>query len=235
MRYLGSKESLVPHIIKLLKEKELLNTKNNLIFCDGFCGMGSVAFGLIPYFDVIINDILNCSVIYTQSRIFHKNVTFETLGFNPFDYLNNHQDIIKGFFYKNYTPGGSNRMYFTETNGGRIDYFRQTVELWKEQNQINQSEYTYLLGCLLECVSSVSNTAGVYGAFLKHWDKRALKPIVMQPLKQDNNLFSHIFANKTLQHIYINRIEDIIHNIHCDILYLDPPYTQNQYGTQYHY
>lgn len=37
-----------------------------------------------------------------------------------------------------------------------------------------------------------------------------------------------------MQHIYINRIEDIIHNIHCDILYLDPPYTQNQYGTQYH-
>ena len=28
---------------------------------------------------------------------------------------------------------------------------------------------------MLESVSDVSNTAGVYGAFLKHWDKRALK------------------------------------------------------------
>lgn len=32
MRYLGSKESLVPHIIKLLKEKELLNTKTISFF-----------------------------------------------------------------------------------------------------------------------------------------------------------------------------------------------------------
>jgi len=33
---------------------------------------------------------------------------------------------------------------------------------------------------------------------------------------------------------YNNKIENIIEKIECDILYLDPPYTQNQYGTQYH-
>ena len=33
---------------------------------------------------------------------------------------------------------------------------------------------------------------------------------------------------------YNSKIEDIIDQIDCDILYLDPPYTQNQYGTQYH-
>ena len=31
-----------------------------------------------------------------------------------------------------------------------------------------------------------------------------------------------------------DKIENIINSIDCDILYLDPPYTQNQYGTQYH-
>lgn len=39
-----------------------------------------------------------------------------------------------------------------------------------------------MLACLLESVSDVSNTAGVYGAFLKHWDKRALKPIVFNKI-----------------------------------------------------
>ncbi|WP_346010883.1 DNA adenine methylase [Campylobacter concisus] len=29
-------------------------------------------------------------------------------------------------------------------------------------------------------------------------------------------------------------MENIISDVECDILYLDPPYTQNQYGAQYH-
>ncbi|WP_332912109.1 DNA adenine methylase [Algoriphagus boritolerans] len=38
-----------------------------------------------------------------------------------------------------------------------------------------------------------------------------------------------------MKQLFLNtKIEDIISDIECDILYLDPPYTQNQYGTQYH-
>ena len=41
MRYLGSKDSLAGQIMDLLRNKGLLQSE--LIFCDGFCGMGSVA------------------------------------------------------------------------------------------------------------------------------------------------------------------------------------------------
>ena len=68
-------------------------------------------------------------------------------------------------------------MYFSEENAGRIDYFRATIESWYDGKKINDDEYHYLLACLIESVSFVSNTAGVYGAFLKKWDSRALKPI----------------------------------------------------------
>lgn len=34
--------------------------------------------------------------------------------------------------------------------------------------------------------------------------------------------------------VYNSKIEDIIEDIDADILYLDPPYTINQYSTQYH-
>jgi adenine-specific DNA-methyltransferase len=80
---------------------------------------------------------------------------------------------------------------------------------------------------LIESISFVSNTAGVYGAFLKHWDPRAKKPIIFQKVEsnQSNPLNIQTFNDK---------IEDIIEDVDCDILYLDPPYTQNQYGTQYH-
>lgn len=68
-------------------------------------------------------------------------------------------------------------MYFTKENAGRIDYFRSQIEKWYEKKLLTEDEYCYLLSCLIESVSDVSNTAGVYGAFLKKWDSRALKPI----------------------------------------------------------
>lgn len=83
------------------------------------------------------------------------------------------------------------------------------------------------MACLLESVSGISNTAGVYGAFLKHWDKRALKPIIFNRIDSSPGIAKNI-------EVLNSRIEDIISDIDCDILYLDPPYTQNQYGTQYH-
>ena len=118
-------------------------------------------------------------------------------------------------------------MYFSEENAARIDYFRMQIENWKEQAQITEEEYVYLLACLLESVSDVSNTAGVYGAFLKHWDKRALKPIVFSKIDSNEGQCDIVESQN-------DKIENIITDIECDILYLDPPYTQNQYGTQYH-
>lgn len=129
--------------------------------------------------------------------------------------------------YQNYSPGGSNRMYFSAENAGRIDYFRYQIESWKSQELLTAKEYVYLLACLMESVSDVSNTAGVYGAFLKHWDSRALKDIVFSRIDSKEGRCLRIDK-------YNDKIEDIIANIDCDILYLDPPYTQNQYGTQYH-
>ena len=226
MRYIGSKESLVDSIKSLLQRHNLL--QRNLVFFDAFCGMGSVADNLkTVYRHIVINDSLKCSTIFTRGKLYANKCNFKKLGFDPFIYLNENNESLHGFFYKNYSPGGSNRMYFSTENAGRIDYFRQQIELWKERGQIFEEEYVYLLACLLESISDVSNTAGVYGAFLKHWDKRALKQIIFSKIDSIDG-FSEIVES------YNDKIEHIISEINCDVIYLDPPYTQNQYGTQYH-
>ena len=226
MRYIGSKESLVDSIKSLLQRHNLL--QRNLVFFDAFCGMGSVADNLkTVYRHIVINDSLKCSTIFTRGKLYANKCNFKKLGFDPFIYLNENNESLHGFFYKNYSPGGSNRMYFSTENAGRIDYFRQQIELWKERGQISEEEYVYLLACLLESISDVSNTAGVYGAFLKHWDKRALKQIIFSKIDSIDG-FSEIVES------YNDKIEHIISEINCDVIYLDPPYTQNQYGTQYH-
>lgn len=226
MRYLGNKESIVSEIYSLLSDKGLIDEE--LSFFDAFCGSGSVADYFKEYYNnIIINDNLTWSVIYTGGRLRSQHCSFSGLGFDPFEYLNDSDDKVYGFIYKNYTPADSSRMYFTAENGARIDFFRAKIEEWKTNSLINEDEYHYLLACLIESVSDVSNTAGVYGAFLKKWDARALKPIV----------FDRVDSKKKKCHrlsFHNAKIEDIIETVDCDILYLDPPYTQNQYGTQYH-
>ena len=225
MRFIGNKELIVPEIVNLLKEKNLLN--KNLTFFDAFCGTGAVSDALKDSFNLIVNDLLKWCTIYTVGRVCSSNCRFDKLGFDPFEFFNTNDNKIEGFFFKNYSPGGSKRMFFSSENAARIDYFRNTIEEWKKLNKISNNEYNFLLSCLIESVSRVSNTAGVYGAFLKHWDPRATKPILFCKVATKSSKYKSILS-------FNKRIEDIVEDINCDILYIDPPYTQNQYGTQYH-
>lgn len=225
MRYLGNKTSILDKIEELLRDKGLLNQR--LTFFDAFCGSGSVADYFKKYFDIAINDNLTWSVVYTKGRIVAPTCDFADLGFDPFEFLNATPTTLHGFIYRNYSPSETERMYFTTENAGRIDYFRWQIEEWKNNNLINDNEYAYLLACLMESVSNVSNTAGVYGAFLKKWDSRALKPIIFTKVDYTRDIPTALIE-------YSDKIENIISDVDCDILYLDPPYTQNQYGTQYH-
>ncbi len=225
MRYLGNKESILTEISDLLESQGLL--KDGFTFFDAFCGSGSVADYFKSYYDIIINDNLTWSVKYAKGRVCAPTCTFDKLGFDPFEYLNANENTVQGFMYRNYAPTESARMYFTPENAGRIDYFRKQIEDWKNENLLSEEEYCYLIACLIESVSDVSNTAGVYGAFLKKWDSRATKRIVFSKVDFRPARYKSIRT-------YNAKIEDIIEEFECDILYLDPPYTQNQYGTQYH-
>lgn len=209
-----------------MEEAKILHKKG--VFFDAFCGTGSVANYFKSYFDrIIINDNLTWCVTNAAGRINYKKCTFDLLRLNPFDYFLDNKSIEKGFFYRNYAPTSSSRMYFTPDNAGRIDFMRSTIKNWLLNNKISQDEYNYLMHCLIEAISRVSNTAGVYGAFLKKWDPRALKEINLVPLLDIDNECTSLLC-------YNDKIENIINDIDCDIIYIDPPYTQNQYGTQYH-
>ncbi len=225
LRYLGNKESIADKIKEIILSRA--DVQPETVFFDAFCGTGSVANVFKDLCHIVLNDNLSCATAYASGRLAAADCTFERLGFDPFVFLNSADTMTEGFFYKTYSPGGSSRMYLTKQNAGIVDYYRQTIESWYGNHLLTEEEYQYLLACLIESVSFVSNTAGVYGAFLKKWDERALKKIKFL------NLSDGVHMAYPMQ-VYTQKIEQIIRNVNCDILYLDPPYTQNQYGTQYH-
>ena len=204
-----------------------VESEESLTLFDAFCGTGAVSDRLKNKFNLVMNDNLKWATVYTAGRLYAPSCHFERLGFDPFAFLNQSDEKVQGFIYKNYAPTESSRMYFTPENAARIDYFRKQIEEWHKNKLLSEAEYMLLLASLVESVSRVSNTAGVYGAFLKKWDGRALKPIEF--IKPAYNACDSLNIK-----IYNDKTENIISDVKCDILYLDPPYTQNQYGTQYH-
>lgn len=227
MRYIGSKAKLLPVLQELLHDKGL--DRGGLTFCDIFSGTSIVGDYFKNQYRIIANDSLFAAYCLSRGKLCHR-CTFEQLGFDPFEYFNtiDASNYIYGFCYNNFAPLESERMYFSDDNAKKIDYIRDTIDLWFEQNRITEDEKFYLIASLLESLSKVSNVAGVYSAFLRKWDPRAIKPMQFIPVEVINeevaydNVCSWGNAN------------DFAQQAQGDILYLDPPYTPTQYVSQYH-
>lgn len=231
MRYLGSKVNLLDEIQNIINFKIKDDSE---VFCDIFSGTGTVGAYFKKDFSIKSNDILYFSHIIQKAKIELNHIPeFKELKIrgisDPLDYLENADYEIKDSYFitMNYSPyKESDRMYFTVENAGRIDFIRQTIEQWKELKLVNDDEYIYLLATLIESIPFVSNISGTYGAYLKHWDKRALKPIKLNTIDITNNF--------KMNESFNGDSNEIISKLEGDILYIDPPYNGRQYITNYH-
>ena len=213
MRYIGNKENILDKIYSILTE----NGVEGDSFFDFFSGTTSVAryYKKLGY-RVFSSDFLYLSFCLQKAYIENnREPLFERLlptllsvrcaSFfaSPLEqvvaYLNTISPV-KGFIYKNYTPEGTAaldrpRMYFSSENGKVIDAIRIQIEKWKIEDLITDSEYYILLACLIETVSFYANVAGVYAAFQKKWDPRAVKPLTLRPIEiidndRDNKVYN---------------------------------------------
>ncbi|WP_334330161.1 Dam family site-specific DNA-(adenine-N6)-methyltransferase [Companilactobacillus sp. HBUAS59699] len=232
MRFIGSKARLLEQIDELLT-KHLDGSEKN--FADIFSGSNVVSEYFKSRYSIITNDLLYFSYVLSRGEIVLNSQPDFTglfkLGIhNPFDYFNQYDvSNYKGdFITKNYSEAGKDkRMYFTIANAKRIDFVRTTIQKWRDDNDITDNEYFYLLACLIEAVPYISNTTGTYGAYLKNFnDKRASKPLKLQPQKIHNN--------KKQNHAYNEDANELVRKIHGDIVYIDTPYNIRQYGSNYH-
>jgi adenine-specific DNA methylase len=232
MRYYGAKTKLLPFIEKVIKSTGVNGSSN---FVDLFAGTSAVGkhFKKLGY-TVLSNDTLEFSYALAKTYIelneepqFKKLKSYLKLKVGNealFDYLNKLKIRKKGFMFENYSPNGG-RQYFTDENALRIDTFRYLIEEWKDEEKISELEYYYLITSLLRGVNLRSNVSGTYGAYLKTWDNRALNPLKMEAVE--------IIPSKNKNKAFKRDANELIKEIHSDILYLDPPYNSRQYASNY--
>lgn len=228
MRYIGGKSELLDNIVGAIGSE-------NCSVIDIFAGSGAVSRRLAELgYHVISNDLLYFSYIVNRGLIsYPSEPRFQGLQIkNVVDYLNDITTIdaekSKCFIWKNYSlHDGCQRMFFQEKNALRIDMIRQTIEMWFLEGSITEEEYIYLLSRLILAVPYVSNIAGVYAAYLKHWDQRSYKDLTLSHIEENNAIRKENTAYN------LNYIE-LLQQASADVLYADPPYNSRQYLPNYH-
>ena len=243
MNYIGSKASLLDFL-----ENTILGVtgKSEGNFCDLFAGTGSVGSHFKKLgFSVTANDsqyysyVLNKHYIQTNSSPEFQGLFRHLPGLSDHPIKTRGQFVCdtlsalpekEGFVYRHYCPAGSKngieRHYFSDENGLKCDAIRQEIEAWYTDGALRESEYFFLLTSLIEAVDRIANTASVYGAFLKKLKKSAQRPLKLKA--------APIISSTQTHHAHHADANTLIQTLSPDILYLDPPYNQRQYGANYH-
>lgn len=232
MRYIGSKQLLLDEIKSLLDDHV---DGSEEIFLDLFAGTNIVGNFFKKFYTVWSNDILYFNYLNAKAIIENNgHLNFKQLAnrgiSDPLSYLENIQVDEKNiphdaYYTKAYSPVGG-AMYFTVFNALKIDRIRNQIESWKQEGALTELEYSYLLSCLISAIPYISNITGTYGAFLKHWDKRALKSLTIQPLD--------VIDNGCKNKAFNEDANELVKRVAADIVYIDTPYNNRQYASNYH-
>ena len=235
MNYIGSKYSLIEFlktsINKTLEARGETRQPSEMVFADLLAGTGVVASAFKEEgYRVLANDVQYYSYAVTK-HIVENGENLDTARCEELIKELNALEGAEGFIYKNYTFEGTEgqefrRMYFSAHNAKKCDAMRMKIEEWYTSGKINENEYFFLLGSLVNSIDKYANTASVYGAYLKTLKKSAQKEMELTALPT-------VYGSTECK-AYNEDIATLITKVSGDILYLDPPYNARQYCSNYH-
>lgn len=245
--YIGNKRKLLD-LIHLGLSKTKGSPKNGL-FIDLFSGSGVVSrLAKKTGYRVFSNDwepysrILNIASIQIQSSPkFFNEQSYEDILL----YLNN-LPPIQNWVTSHLCPENDDqydlskdRLFYMRKNGLKIDAIREKIFEWEQKDKLSEIQFACLLAPLLYCACYHANTSGVFKGFHKGWGgqtKTALYRIAgnlkLQPIQFFNNHQENLIFQMDAQ-----LLAEKLQNMNLpdySIAYLDPPYNQHPYGSNYH-
>ena len=240
--YIGNKRKLLNHIENVVKDNKQKLKKDLITSFDGFSGSGSVS-RLLKYHssDLIVNDLEEYSYIINSCYLSNPSNEEKQKINGMIDELNNLEYTIEGPISSSYSPKDTynvqeeERAFYTRENGLIIDTIREKIDTYPGKY------FNYLISPLLVKASINTNTSGVFKGFHKkdgvghfggkdevNTESRITKKIILdKPVFSDHEHQCDVFIYKKDINVLINELPIV------DIAYLDPPYNQLPYGSNY--
>ncbi|MCL1813652.1 MAG: DNA adenine methylase [Treponema sp.] len=241
--YIGNKRALLDFIGNGIRIVQKKIGKNKLKIFDVFSGSGVVARYFKQYADLLItNDLEKYACLINECYL--SNVSFLDLNSLRGYYrylLNETKDKLRsGVIRELYAPAdernilASDRVFYTIRNAKYIDTVRQLIDT------IPENEQKYFLAPLLSEASVHANTSGVFKGFYKNKKTGVgqfggLNQDALLRITGDITLPFPVFSNFETDNIFCNgNSNEIIESLpEVDVAYLDPPYNQHPYGSNY--
>ncbi len=249
--YLGNKRRLLHLVLEALEKTGTLKQEGRSpIFADFFAGSGVVSrlarqngYRVIandwePYSHALNHAILSCTDAPAfkelggyQKAIDTLNRLPEVKGWVTHHLCPRHDDI--------YDPS-RDRLFFKRRNGMRIDAIRQQIATWQAQGAIDDIEMSALLAPLLYSASFVSNTSGVFKSFHHGWGGKtqtALERIESLLWLTPSRFCAIGESNRPAAEMWCvdaQHLANQMSSFEVDVAYLDPPYNQHAYSSNYH-
>lgn len=215
IKYLGSKRTLVPHILQQIQQLPVGSV------ADVFTGTTRVAqackrAGMY----VVANDLASYSHVLATAWIAADTDELDTGRLQGWiDHLNALQGE-PGYFTQTFCEDAR---YFQPKNGARIDAIRAEIDTLS----VTAHERAILLTSLLLAADKVDSTTGIQMAYLKQWAPRAHNDLV---LKLPDLIAG---AGEAHQGDALSFVRDG-GTREVDLAYIDPPYNQHSYAGNYH-
>ena len=243
--YIGNKRKLLDLIHQAISETKI----ENGTFVDLFSGSTVVSrFAKKLGFRVLSNDWEPYSEQIAKGTIvLNKIPEFEKLGGheNVFKILND-VEPLEDYVSRHLCPSDDNnldhekdRLFFMRKNGMKIDAMRELISYWVDNDMISDTEFSYIMASFMYSVSYVSNTSGVFKGFHKGWggsngtaQYRICSDIKLRPAIIYDNGQENISSRQDAG-LLVDDLSELLGDV-PDIVYLDPPYNQHPYGSNYH-
>ncbi len=244
LTYIGNKRKFLNVIEEAIVIILNALNKDKLITLDLFSGSGIVARLLKGYSKTIIaNDLEDYSYLINQCYLSNKDELDIDLFNSYLKEINNHilSNPISGLISKNYAPlddtdiKEKERVFYTRENAMYIDSYRYYVD-----ELVPLSYRKFFLAPLLVEASIHVNTCGIFKSFYK--DKKTGIGIFggsnennLDRIKGKINIQAPILSNHECEYmVYKEDANELVNSLPLvDVAYLDPPYNEHPYGSNY--
>ncbi len=244
LTYIGNKRALLGQIGTAVERVKHRLKKSKLRVFDAFSGSGVVS----RYFkahssSIVCNDMEDYAAVISRCYLSNRSEVDQVALTEMIDDFNDRvlsEPFPKGFIETLYSPANEeaitkdDRVFYTNDNARRLDNFRRLID------SAPMKMRDLILGPLLSRASIHANTAGVFKGFYKNRETQigqfggsgsdALVRITGE-VKLDVPVLSNFECDYEVFQRDTNELAPLLKGL--DLAYIDPPYNQHPYGSNY--